>query len=76
MKGGGQVTAANGATTVTDPDGASDEIFPLPTDAVSLEQLLRGLFKHHWLKISFEPWPKAPPGRSRRGTRQPNCGRD
>ena len=38
-----------------DPDGAAVDIFPLPTDAASLEQLLRDLFEHHWDKITFGP---------------------
>jgi hypothetical protein len=51
----GRVTAATRATTVTDPDGATVEIFPLPTDESSLEQLLRDLFGQHWDKITFGP---------------------
>jgi hypothetical protein len=39
----------------TDPDGASVEIFPLPTDAATLEELLRDLFEQHWDKITFGP---------------------
>ena len=42
-------------TTVKDPDGATVEIFPLPTDEVSLEALLRHLFEQHWDKITFGP---------------------
>jgi hypothetical protein len=49
------VTAATRATTVTDPDGATVEIFPLPTDDGSLEALLRDLFEQHWDKITFGP---------------------
>jgi hypothetical protein len=41
--------------TATDPDGAAVEIFPLPTDEASLEQLLRDLFEQHWDKITFGP---------------------
>ena len=41
--------------TVTDPDGAIVQIFPLPTDEASLEQLLRDLFEQHWNKITFGP---------------------
>ena len=35
-------------TTVTDPDGATVEVFALPTDEASLEQLLRDLLEQHW----------------------------
>jgi hypothetical protein len=35
-----------------DPDGAAVEIFPLPTDEVSLEELLRDLFEKHWDKVT------------------------
>src|ERR1700746_3728607 len=38
-----------------DPDGAAVEIFPLPTDEVSLEELLRDLFEKHWDKVTFGP---------------------
>jgi len=40
---------------VTDPDGATVEIFPLPTEEGSLEALLRDLFEQHWDKITFGP---------------------
>ena len=43
------------AQTVTDPDGATVQILPLPTDEASLEQLLRDLFEQHWDKITFGP---------------------
>ena len=49
------MTAALHATTVADPDGATVEIFPLPTDEASLEDLLRELFEQHWDKITFGP---------------------
>ena len=49
------MSAATHATTVTDPDGSSVEIFPLPTDEASLEELLRDLFERHWDKITFGP---------------------
>ena len=39
----------------TDPDGATVDIFPLPTDEASLEQLLRDLFEKHWDAITFGP---------------------
>jgi hypothetical protein len=40
---------------VTDPDGATVEIFPLPSDEMSLELLLGDLFEKHWDKITFGP---------------------
>jgi hypothetical protein len=49
------VTTATRSQTVTDPDGATVEIFPLPTDEGSLEELLRDLFEQHWDKITFGP---------------------
>jgi hypothetical protein len=49
------VTTATRSQTVTDLDGATVEIFPLPTDEASLEQLLRDFFEQHWDKITFGP---------------------
>jgi hypothetical protein len=49
------VTTATRLQTVADPDGATVEIFPLPTDEGSLEELLRELFVQHWDKITFGP---------------------
>ncbi|MDB5410514.1 MAG: uncharacterized protein JWL84_5426 [Rhodospirillales bacterium] len=40
---------------VVDEDGAVHEIFALPTDAASLEALLRELFAEHWHEITFGP---------------------
>jgi hypothetical protein len=40
---------------VIDPDDATVEIFPLPTDGASLETLLRELFETHWRAITFGP---------------------
>jgi hypothetical protein len=40
---------------VLDEDGAELEIFALPTDAASLEALLRDLFETHWQEITFGP---------------------
>ena len=36
-------------------DGAVAEVFALPADAVSLEELLRTLFEQHWAEITFGP---------------------
>ena len=49
------MTTATRSQTMTDPDGATVEIFPLPTDEASLEELLRELFEQHWDKITFGP---------------------
>ena len=49
------MTTATRSQTVSDPDGATVEIFPLPTDEASLEELLRDLFEQHWDKITFGP---------------------
>src|SRR5215469_2028593 len=38
-----------------DPDGAAVDIFPVPTNEASLEQLLRDLFENHWQAITFGP---------------------
>ena len=40
---------------VTDPDGKTVEVFPLPTDENSLEALLRELFVDSWADITFGP---------------------
>jgi hypothetical protein len=40
---------------VIDPDGTPLDVFPLPTDAASLEALLRDLFENHWREITFGP---------------------
>jgi hypothetical protein len=40
---------------VVDPDGATVEVFPLPTDESSLVMLLRSLFEEHWAEITFGP---------------------
>jgi hypothetical protein len=44
-----------GPERATDPDGAIVELFPLPTDEESLEELLRDLFARHWDEITFGP---------------------
>ena len=36
-----------------EPDGSTTEVFSLPTDAASLEALLRDLFENHWREITF-----------------------
>jgi hypothetical protein len=49
------MTADIGPQRTTDPDGAAVDIFPLPTDEASLEQLLRDVFENHWQAITFGP---------------------
>jgi hypothetical protein len=49
------VTTSTRTTTVKDPDGATVQVFALPTDEASLEALLRDLFERHWDKITFGP---------------------
>jgi hypothetical protein len=49
------MTADKRPGRVTDPDGATVEVFSLPTDEASLEGLLRDLFENHWYKITFGP---------------------
>jgi hypothetical protein len=36
-------------------DGAIVEVFALPTDTATLEELLRDLFQNHWRQITFGP---------------------
>jgi hypothetical protein len=38
-----------------DADGATVDVFALPTDEASLEALLRDLFTEHWREITFGP---------------------
>jgi hypothetical protein len=40
---------------IVDPDGATVEVFPLPTDEATLLELLRDLFANHWHDITFGP---------------------
>jgi len=40
---------------VVDDDGATVEVFALPTDLASLEELLHDLFQNHWQQITFGP---------------------
>src|ERR1700761_962627 len=40
---------------VVDEDGATVEVFALPTDAESLETLMRDIFANHWNEITFGP---------------------
>jgi hypothetical protein len=49
------VTAEVRPQRVLDEDGATLEVFYLPTDAASLEALLRELFEQHWQDITFGP---------------------
>ncbi|MBM3564187.1 MAG: hypothetical protein FJX48_13865 [Alphaproteobacteria bacterium] len=38
-----------------EPDGAALDVFSLPTDPASLEELFRDLFANHWREIVFGP---------------------
>jgi hypothetical protein len=40
---------------IVDPDGATVEVFPLPTDEASLVEVMRDLFANHWQEITFGP---------------------
>ena len=40
---------------IVDPDGATVEVFPLPTDEANLLELMRDLFANHWDDITFGP---------------------
>ena len=40
---------------VIDPDGYAVDVFLLPTDEASLEELLRDLFERRWDEIVFGP---------------------
>lgn len=46
---------AAGPERIVGEDGAEEDVFPLPTDAASLESLLRDLFENHWRDITFGP---------------------
>jgi hypothetical protein len=48
-------TAIPAPHRVTEPDGASMDVFPLPVDEASLEALLHDLFENHWREITFGP---------------------
>ena len=40
---------------IAEPDGAALDVFSLPLDTASLEELFRDLFEHHWREIVFGP---------------------
>ncbi|HJT76810.1 MAG TPA: hypothetical protein VJ739_06370 [Gemmataceae bacterium] len=48
-------TAARRPERVTEADGSVLDVFALPTDPASLEELLRDLFENHWQEITFGP---------------------
>lgn len=50
-----EATAAVTPKRIVDEDDAILEVFALPTDATSLESLLRALFEQHWHEITFGP---------------------
>lgn len=47
--------APPGGERIVGEDGALEDVFALPTDAESLEALLRDLFERHWHEITFGP---------------------
>jgi hypothetical protein len=49
------MSMAVGPQRIVDEDGATVEIFALPTDAESLETLMRDIFANHWHEITFGP---------------------
>jgi hypothetical protein len=49
------MTVATKPERVIDPDGATVEVFPLPTDEASLLELMRDLFANQWRDITFGP---------------------
>jgi len=64
--------AAAAPERMREADGATVEVFALPTDERSLETLLRELFEEHWQHITFGPlvqgaaWEIRAPGAPRR----------
>ena len=50
-----EAAAAVTPKRIVDEDDAILEVFALPTDAASLESLLRALFEQHWHEITFGP---------------------
>jgi hypothetical protein len=40
---------------ILEPDGTPLDVFSLPVDQASLEELLHGLFENHWREITFGP---------------------
>lgn len=51
------LSTAPGAASrrIIEPDGAALDVFSLPLDTASLEELFRDLFEHHWREIVFGP---------------------
>lgn len=49
------VVDENTTQRVLDADGTPVDIFPLPVDEKSLEELFRDLFENHWREITFGP---------------------
>ena len=51
----GPISVALQPQRVVDDDGATVEVFALPSDGANLEELLRDLFENHWREIVFGP---------------------
>lgn len=48
-------TLVAAAERTVDPDGATLDVYPLPTDEASLEELLTDVFQNYWQDITFGP---------------------
>ncbi|RTL78627.1 MAG: hypothetical protein EKK29_22710 [Hyphomicrobiales bacterium] len=48
-----QAVADYTPTRTSEPDGTPLDVFAMPTDPASLEELLRDLFENHWQEITF-----------------------
>lgn len=49
------MTATIDPVRIVEPDGTPVDLFALPVDEASLEELLTNLFAHHWRDITFGP---------------------
>jgi hypothetical protein len=49
------MTDAREAVRSVESDGSPVDLFPLPVDEASLDEMLRDLFEHHWRDITFGP---------------------
>lgn len=49
------MTALKEPVRIVESDGTPVDLFPLPIDEASLEELLRSLFENHWREITFGP---------------------
>lgn len=49
------MAAAVRPSRIVDEDGATVDVFALPTDSESLEELMHDIFANHWHEITFGP---------------------